>query len=133
MTMLRSSSRHAGWREIGGKRLYARSLWEANYAHFLQFMKDHKQILDWEHEPQTFWFSKIRRGVVSYLPDYKVYNLDGSHHWVEVKGWMDARSATKIKRFKKYFPEEKLIVISRLWFATTGKKLKRLIPGWEMC
>ena len=61
-----------GWREIGGKRKYFRSKWESNYARYLQFLKEHKQIEDWHHECETFWFEGIKRGVCSYLPDFKV-------------------------------------------------------------
>jgi len=105
-----------GWEEIGGKRNFYRSSWEVKYARHLQNLKSYKEIKDWLHEPQTFWFDGIRRGVVSYLPDFKVFRNDGTHYWVEVKGFMDAKSATKIKRFKKYFPNETLIVIDNIWF-----------------
>jgi hypothetical protein len=84
--------------EIGGKTFFARSSWEANIAAYLQFLKEHNEILDWEHEPETFWFEKIKRGVRSYLPDFKVTKNDGSFYFAEVKGWMDDKSKTKIKR-----------------------------------
>ena len=113
----------ASWREIGGKRNYFRSTWEANYARWLEYMKTQSMILEWEHEPKTFWFENIRRGVRSYLPDFKVTNLDGSHYWVEVKGYMDAKSKTKIKRLSKYYPEEELRVVDGDWFKKNGKKL----------
>ena len=120
-----------GWRVIGGKRAYFRSRWEANYARYLEYQKNQKWILDWEHEPKTFWFDKIKRGSVSYLPDFKVISLDGSYRWVEVKGWMDSRSRTKIKRFRKYFPAEKLDVIDGKWYQNNKNKLRLLIPDWE--
>jgi len=103
----------AEWKEIGGKRIFFRSKMEFRYALLLQYMKDANEILDWKHEPQTFYFEGIRRGVTNYKPDYKVYNLDGTHFWVEVKGWLDPKSKTKLKRFKKYFPQEKLILVSK--------------------
>lgn len=73
-------------------------------------------IKTWEHEPQIFWFNEIKRGTRSYLPDFKVTLSDGSHYWVEVKGYFDSKSLTKIKRFHKYYPGEKLIVVSKEWF-----------------
>ena len=82
----------------------------------LQFLKDQKVIQEWEHEPKTFWFEAIKRGVRSYMPDFKITEKEGTHYWVEVKGYMDARSHTKIKRFAKYYPEERLIVIGKEWF-----------------
>jgi len=120
-----------GWREIGDKRIYCRSRWEANYGRFLEFLKKHNQIKEWEHEPKTFWFTGIKRGTLTYLPDYKVINLNGSHYWVEVKGWYDDRSKTKIKRFHQQFPDEKLILVDATWFKDNNKKLKPLIPEWE--
>ncbi len=119
------------WREIGNKKIFARSIWEANYARYLEFLKQHKKILDWEHEPKTFWFEGIKRGCVSYKPDFQVFDIDGSWVWHEVKGYLDNKSITKHKRFKKYFPEEKLFIIDKTWFSRNSKQLSGLISGWE--
>jgi hypothetical protein len=121
----------SAWREIGGKRKFFRSKWEANYARYLEYLKCQKIIADWLHEPETFWFEGIKRGCVSYLPDYKVLLPDGSHYWVEVKGYMDDRSKTKIKRFEKYFPKESLKVIDGTWFKKNNSKLRIICPNWE--
>lgn len=120
-----------GWRTIGGRRIYFRSSWEANYGRYLQFLKEKQQIYHWEHEPKTFWFEKIKRGCRSYLPDFKVFDFLGNHHWVEVKGYMDPRSATKLKRFAKYYPKEKITLIEKPWFMQNKDILKKLIQGWE--
>ena len=120
-----------GWRVIGGVRKFYRSRWEANYARYLEFQKINGLIKDWKHEPETFWFPKILRGVRCYLPDFKIYNLDGSHYWVEVKGYYDDRSKTKIKRFKKYHKEEKLVLVDGKWFAKNARKISGLINDWE--
>lgn len=93
-----------------------RSTWEVKFAQHLQQLKHLGHICEWEYEPQTFWFEGIKRGVCSYKPDFKVTMNDSTHHWIEVKGYMDRRSLTKIKRFKKYFPNEELIVIRKDWF-----------------
>ena len=52
----------AGWREIGGIKKYYRSRWEANYARYLEWLKQRGEISDWKHEPETFWFEPIKRG-----------------------------------------------------------------------
>lgn len=104
------------WEKIGDKDIYCRSNWEASFARYLQWLKIKNQIKEWEYEPQTFWFEKIKRGTRSYLPDFKVTKLDGTHYWVEVKGYMDRKSLTKIKRFKKYYPSEELFIKDRSWF-----------------
>jgi hypothetical protein len=107
---------HQSWREIGDRKIFFRSNWEYKFALWLQMLKDTKAIKDWKHEPLTFWFHDIKRGTRSYLPDFLVTNLDETHYWVEVKGYMDAKSRTKIKRFRKYYPNEQLIVIDAKWF-----------------
>ena len=119
------------WREVGDRKIYARSIWEANYSRYLQFQKEKGFIKDWLHEPTTFWFLEIKRGVRSYLPDFKVIRDDESYYWVEVKGYMDPKSRTKIKRFKKYYPTEALTLINAKWFRNNNSKMKLLIRGWE--
>ena len=89
-------------------------------------------IHDWEHEPKTFWFEDIKRGVRSYLPDFKIWEHESAWHWVEVKGYWDSKSLTKVKRFMKYYPDEKLVLIDSKWFAANSDKLKLIIPGWEV-
>jgi len=121
----------AGWREIGGIRKYYRSKWEANYAYYLEWLKSNKQIADWKHEPRTFWFEGVKRGTVSYLPDFWVQEISGKDSFHEVKGWMDARSKTKIARMAKYYPEIKLVVIDSKGYEALRRSVKGLVPGWE--
>lgn len=122
---------HAGWREIDGEKYYFRSRWEANYGKYLAFLKQQKQIANWEHEPKTFWFEEIKRGVRSYLPDFQVFENDGTWHWIEVKGYYDSKSLTKIKRFRKYYPEEELRLVDKNWFSKNSKKLSLAVKNWE--
>lgn len=107
----------AGWKDIAGRRIYFRSSWEIKYAEHLELLKKSGAITDWLHEPKTFWFEAIKRGTVSYLPDFKVLRPDGSHYWVEVKGYMDSKSKTKLTRFKRYFPNEEITVVDGKWFS----------------
>lgn len=120
-----------GWREIGGYKKYYRSRWEANYARFLQWLKETGKIKDWKHEPKTFWFEGIKRGCVSYLPDFWVEELDGTDSFHEVKGWMDDRSKTKIKRMAKYYPNVLLVVIAEKEYKSIENNFSRLIEEWE--
>ena len=121
----------SAWREIGDRKIYARSRWEANYARYLEWLKVNGQIKEWEHEPETFWFEGIRRGCVSYLPDFRVTENNGAVAFHEVKGWFDARSKTKIKRMAKYHPTVSLRIIAAPWFKENGRKLSGIIPNWE--
>ncbi len=121
----------SSWRDIGGIKKYYRSKWEANYARYLEFLKINGNISFWEHEPETFWFEKIKRGTRSYLPDFKVTNNDGSIEYHEVKGWMDDRSKTKLSRMKKYYPEIKLILIDAKQYKLIEKQMSKIVPLWE--
>jgi hypothetical protein len=118
------------WAEIGGKKNFYRSRWEYRYALYLEFMKKYKHIIDWEHEPKTFWFEGIKRGTNNYKPDFKIIFPSGNEEWHEVKGYMDSKSATKIKRMKKYYPEVILRIIDKNWFKENGPKLKMILKGW---
>lgn len=121
----------AAWREVGGRRIFFRSRWEANYGRYLEWLKGKGIISEWEHEPTTFWFVAIKRGVRSYLPDFRVTELNGSVAYHEVKGWMDPRSKTKIKRMAKYHKDVKLIVIPKDTYKKIEGQVGAMIPGWE--
>ena len=121
----------AGWREIGEVPKYYRSRWEANYARYLQWLKENGQIKDWKHESETFWFEEIRRGVRSYLPDFRVWENDGTSKLHEVKGWMDDRSKTALARMAKYHPSETIILIQQKNYNEISRKVGGIINGWE--
>lgn len=121
----------AAWREIGGSRIYFRSRWEANYARYLEWLRCKGEIAAWEHEPETFWFESIRRGVRSYLPDFLVTETNGTQAYHEVKGWMDSRSKTTIRRFRKFYPQHTLIVVDGTAYRAIERKASPLIGGWE--
>lgn len=119
----------------GGKRkdlgdTYFRSGWEANYARFLNFLLKNGKISKWEYEPDVFYFEKIKRGTRGYLPDFKVWDTEGNFHYVEVKGYMDPKSKTKLKRMKKYYPEVEIELIDAAQYKEISK-FKALISGWE--
>lgn len=134
-------------RSVIGKRedlkQFFRSNWEANFARWLNL-----QGQQWEYEPKVFWFIDfgIRKGTIQYCPDFKVGNT-----WIEIKGMLDNKGRTAIKRFKKYYPEEfknLKAVVGRpgtkadKFFKDLGvpilayinqleKKYKEQIPKWE--
>jgi hypothetical protein len=117
-----------GWREFDdGKRYYFRSGWEMNYAKYLDFQKKVKYIEDWEYEVDTFWFENIKRGVRSYTPDFKIFYPDKRMEYHEVKGWMDAKSKTKLKRMAKYYPETKIILIDEPVYNAVKKKYGKIV------
>lgn len=120
----------AGWRTIGNKHIFLRSRWEANYARYLEALKIGGFISEWLYECETFWFDGVKRGCVSYKPDFKVIKQDGTFEFHEVKGWMDAKSITKIKRMKKYHPTITLIVRDASWFKA-NRSILRALAGSE--
>lgn len=121
----------AGWRDIGGASKYYRSRWEANYARYLEWLKAKGVVIDWAHEPEVFWFEKIKRGARSYLPDFRIEFADGRIEYHEVKGWMDSRSKTKIRRMAKYHPRVVLVVIDNKAYRNLASAVGALVEGWE--
>lgn len=107
--------------QIGDRTVYLRSEWEYRFACYLEFLKKQKQIKNWQYEPQSFEFP-IKHGTTRYLPDFKIINNNGTHEWAEVKGYLTPKSKTQIKRFKKYYPNEKLIVYDKEWFKSVKSK-----------
>lgn len=124
-------------RSKGGKRedlggLYLRSRYEANYARYLNFLKERQEIKEWQYEPDTFEFTKIKRGGRFYTPDFKITLTDGSTEYHEVKGWDYPKGITKRKRMAKYFPHIKIVIINEEFFnGVRSQGFHRLIPNWE--
>jgi hypothetical protein len=97
----------------------------------LNFLQAKGLIQKWEYESETFWFEKIRRGVRSYTPDFKVWKTEEVTYRVEVKGWMDAKSKTKLKRMAKYHPGVEIRVVGQKEYTSIVRQLGSIIPNWE--
>jgi hypothetical protein len=87
--------------------LFVRSGWEANCLRL--FRSGLHELKSPEYEPQTFSFTEHvppKGAALSYTPDFRV--MKGKKKmWVEVKGnWLRGTDKTKMRRFKKYYPEE---------------------------
>lgn len=127
-------SKVQGYLTFNDVEYYFKSLWEMNYACYLQWQFLNHFITSWKYEPKEFKFPKDahKSGPFYYNPDFRVKNLDGSIEWHEVKGWMNAASKKKIKRFHKHFPEEgPITVIDKYWFdLAKARGYPKLIPGW---
>jgi len=104
---------------------FFRSSWEANYARYLNHVG-----IKWEYEKKRFWFDAIKTGTRSYVPDFYLTDLD---IWVEIKGWMDAQSKTRLKRFAKFYPKEskKLSLIQSPEYNKIKKDYSSVIKFWE--
>jgi len=118
-----------GWIEIGNKRFFAKSSWEANMASYFQFLKDNNEIIDWDYEPKTFWFMQIKRGVRSYTPDFLITDKSGKQYYEEVKGYLDPKSKTKINRMRIYYPNIDLRLLDKKRYESISSK-KAMIKNW---
>ena len=127
----RYSRTRKGYREDLGDHFF-RSSWEANYARYLNLLIRMGVVVSWEFEPETFWFEKIKRGVRSYMVDFKVqYANESKPTYVEVKGWMDPKSKTKIARFRKYYPQHRLEIVGEKEYRNIKACWASSIPLWE--
>lgn len=115
-----------GYFDIGGETMFFRSKWEANYALYLNFLIKHGEIKSWEFEPDTFLFEKIITGTRTYTPDFKVVLNTDRIEYHEVKGYMDPKSKTKLKRMAKYYPEISLILVDKDAYYDIKKKVGKL-------
>lgn len=130
---------------------FFRSGWEANCYRLFRTMDEIKKI---EYEPQdfTFWQFGIKKGTVTYTPDFRLTYKSGEVVWVEVKGgFMKPTDKTKIRRFKKYYPQDFDLLVAvtpgltsktaaffeeqgvpiRWVYPELNKLYKNTIPGWE--
>ncbi len=79
--------------------IYVRSKMEANIARYYTYLK-----INWFYEPREYKFEKIKRGTRYYKPDF--YLTAPVRLFIEVKGFFGTVDKTKLRRFKKYYPEE---------------------------
>ena len=120
-----------GWDIVGGKRYWFRSGFEVRWARYLEFLKEIGEIADWEYEPKDFWFEEIKRGTVSYKPDFRVNYMRqlsdpnaaiGEIIWHECKGHIQQKDVTKFRRMAKYYPDEKIILVMQNIPKTSTRK-----------
>lgn len=121
-----------GIRRIANTNYFYRSKWEANYARYLQVLKTKGLILDWQFEPDKFYFNnaKGKQAVKAYVPDFKVFYKEGTFEYHEVKGYMDSKAKTKLKRFAEHNPTLNIKIIDKNWFKAF-EQLNHPIDGWE--
>lgn len=97
--------------DINGQTIFLRSKWEANYALYLDYLKNAGEIISWQFEPDTFLFKG--GGVHSYLPDFKIKNINNKIEYHEVKGRMTERARKQISLMAKQYPSVRLILIKQ--------------------
>ncbi len=111
--------------------VYFRSKMEANVARWLTFLKAQGVIEGWKYEPLEFFFAAIKRGVRFYKPDFRVQETADSHYWIEVKGYLDQRSKTALKRMAKFYPGERVEVLTSKAYRQIVRDFAPLIQTME--
>ena len=100
-----------------------RSTWEANLCRFYTWLG-----ITFEYEPTTFWFENCTSATRSYTPDFFLPNLN---RYVEVKGYMDDRSRTRMRRMQKLYPHIKIELIDAVLYREIEREFSAYVPGWE--
>lgn len=127
-----------------------KSATEANFARIMEFLG-----IKWKYEERAFSFSDYKTKPFIYLMDFEITSPGGFRgidcQYIEVKGYMDARSRNKLRRLKKCYPAEaaKTIVViyakskkkdiefckkmgfQYLFFDELTKEFEPQIPTWE--
>jgi len=121
-----------GWYErSNGEKVFLRSKWEINFAAYLDWLVGLGEIKGWRYEPTEFEFHAVKRGTRYYKPDFQVINHDGSVVWYEVKGRWTQKAKTQVNRFRKYYPDEKLIIVDADAYKAIARSCGNLVTGWR--
>ena len=78
---------------------------------------------------EAYAYTEIKRTLRVYrlnrhLPDFKIWNRkDSEPYFIEIKGYMDQVSRTKLKRMKKYYPEIRVDLVQAKQYYEIKRKL----------
>ena len=111
----------SGFRDDLG--LSFRSRWEANFARYLNFLG-----MKWEFEPKTFRFENQKTGTVSYTPDFYLKDINT---YVEIKGYLDSVSKSKLKKMSNYYKEVDITLLMKEDYFKIEREFGWKIDGWE--
>jgi len=75
-----------------------RSAWERNFARVLC-----KKKIKWTYEERVFTFGGVARRPFQYIPDF--HDTDSDVYW-EIKGYLRSQDRSKMRRFRKLYPED---------------------------
>lgn len=119
-----------GHYNINGEYYYFRSVWEANIALYLDFLVSKGNIVSWSFENKFYDFP-IKHGTTRYLPDFEVIGNNGKIEIWEVKGYMDAKSKTKLSRMAKYYPGIKIVLIDKNAYRDIKNIVGKMLKFYE--
>ncbi len=86
-----------------------KSGWERNVYRVFCYLKYEVQ-----YEPERFRFPEPYRRSIDYCPDFFI-RKGTEERLVEVKGWLDGPSKTRLQGFRKFYPEraKRLLIVTR--------------------
>lgn len=124
----------AGTYAVGDKEIYFRSLWEANYGLYLEWLKQQGQIHDWEYEPERYYFiltegNRQKALGNGYLPDFRIWTSKTDFYLAEIKG--RPQGMIKLKRMKKYYPHIKIELVDRRSYGDLKRKLGKVLHFYD--
>lgn len=126
-SMPRYSHARAGRRPSLGPTVF-RSAWEANWARYLERLRQVGDVTSWEYEPEAFPLAGGR----FYTPDFRVFHSgfrEPTYH--EVKGRLDAHARRVLRAMAERYPRVRLVLIDRATYERVEREVGRAIPGWE--
>jgi len=89
---------------VGGKKCYFRSRLEYRWALYLEFLRRHEGLRDWQYEPRCFVFSGEIKAPVQYRPDFSIVEPNGTEVYQECKGFHDGDTNSKLRKMAKHYP-----------------------------
>lgn len=130
-SLLVPPSNEAGWRYVGNEHIpiWFQTKWVANYARYLEWLRNAGYFKEWRYQSKTFPIKGIRGG---YTPDFWIQRNDETHFWVETKViHEDLDLYEKTVYFEMTYQDEALVLADIDWFEENVEMLKRHILEWE--
>lgn len=128
LSKVRDLSQSNGWTNEGWRKdikCAFRSSWEANIARLLNY-----KGIEWNYENEWIVLDLTKENVKitpNYIPDFTLED----NSIIEVKGFWDMRSKTKMKFVREQFPDRKILIIDTDLYYSIYRKYKDIIPNWE--
>lgn len=112
------------------------SNYEYDYALYLDWLYNQHKITGWLRNITPFYFSReidthTKAGTQSYcIPDFLIFNLDGTYQIHEVKGWMNERSKAVHEQFLRDYPNLNYKVIGKDEILSLQVEFADKLWGW---
>lgn len=94
------------------------SRWEANFARILNLLN-----IKWQFQPRTFDLGSQKYTPDFYLPEYNIF--------IEIKNFLSDFSIERDQKFRKFYPDIKLLLITKEEYLDLQSNFAPLIKNWE--